>query len=143
MNSNKFFNPQNMRRFRLFFTGVILGSIVMYFMVFKDKNYFSTPEQVIKEQLLKRKLIFTKHGQCRMECRGISEAEVKEVMKSGSVNYKKSEVHATPCKKYAVEGKTADGQNVRIVYGLCDTLTTVITAIDLGLEKDTCACGTE
>lgn len=131
---------KNVKRVSLFVFGALIGSLAMYFMVFKDKSYFKTPEQTIKDQLKSRAFVLTKHGACRMECRGITEQEIKQLFINGSVNYDKSEVHEKPCKKYALEGKTADGQNVRIICGLCDLETKIITAIDLGLEKDTCAC---
>jgi len=82
---------------------------------------------------------YTKHAKCRMECRKISDAEVKEIMQNGSINYRKSNVKAKPCPSYALEGRTSDDQRVRIVFGQCDEKTKVITVIDL--ETDwSCSC---
>jgi len=39
-----------------------------------------------------KKLIYTKHAECRMDCRYISEEEVNFIRKSGNVNYRKSDV---------------------------------------------------
>jgi hypothetical protein len=75
-----------------------------------------------------------------MKCRNISEAEIKDVLKTGKINYDKSNVRDKPCGTYAVEGKTADGQNVRIVIADCDTISKVVTAIDLSSEKVACDC---
>jgi len=120
--------------------GVLLGSVLMYFYVFKDRDIYKSPQQVITEKLEKGKFEYTKHGACRMDCRGISEAEIKDILKNGDINYKKSDVHGKPCPSYAYEGRTNDGQEVRIVFGSCDSITKLITAIDLKVEKDTCDC---
>jgi hypothetical protein len=74
-----------------------------------------------------------------MDCRKISDAEVKEIMKDGTINYNKSNVKAKPCPSYAVEGLTSDGQRVRIVFGQCDEKSKVITVIDLETNWS-CSC---
>jgi hypothetical protein len=85
-------------------------------------------------------LEYTKHARCRMDCRKISEAEVKEIMLTGNINYRKSNVKASPCPVYAVEGiTTTDDQRVRIVFAQCDRKTKVVTCIDLENEFN-CAC---
>ena len=82
---------------------------------------------------------YTAHGKCRMQCRKISQAEVKEIMQRGKINYNKSDVKAKPCPEYALEGTTSDNQRVRIVFAQCDTKSKVITVIDLNKEW-TCDC---
>lgn len=84
-------------------------------------------------------LEYTRHARCRMECRRITESEVEGIMATGTINYGKSDVKAKPCPEYAVEGNTADGQRVRMVFAQCDNKTKVVTVIDLGHDW-TCAC---
>lgn len=74
---------------------------------------------------------YTQHAKCRMNCRHITQTEVEEIMRYGSINYNKSDVNARPCPEYALEGETSDGQKVRIVYAQCDYKTKVVTTIDL------------
>lgn len=89
------------------------------------------------------KLVYTKHARCRMACRDISETEIEYIVVNGIVNEEKSKEandEATGhCPTYALEGNTKDGQHVRIVYGACDKITKVITAIDLGAAHE-CDC---
>ena len=89
------------------------------------------------------KIIYTKHARCRMDCREITEAEVEYVLAEGTINETKSEEENEEaeghCPTYALEGNTKDGQHVRIVFGACDKITKVITAIDLGKEH-ACNC---
>jgi hypothetical protein len=82
---------------------------------------------------------YTQHAKCRMQCRKISQAEVEQIMKEGTVNYRKSDVDDKPCPTYALEGTTQDDQRVRIVFAQCDQKTKVVTCIDLGTDWE-CHC---
>lgn len=81
-----------------------------------------------------RSLIYSKHARCRMDCRRISEAEVMEILKEGRINYQKSDMRAQPDAKYAVEGLTQDGQQVRIIFANSARGIVVVTVIDLEKE---------
>ena len=131
-------NADLYRRLRLYGFGFLLGILVVS-MVYKGRGC-QLPGSAKLEELSFQKLEYTKHGACRMQCRGITEQEIKQVLQAGKINYDKSNVRDKPCGTYAVEGNTADGQHVRIVIADCDTISNVVTAIDLSLENDTCMC---
>lgn len=98
-------------------------------------------EDALHKRLGNKKLIYTKHARCRMDCRNISEAEVKYVLKMGKVNAAKSDVSNAPCPKYAFESETASKEKVRIIFADCPDATKVITAIDLKNDNDSnCHC---
>jgi hypothetical protein len=82
---------------------------------------------------------YTRHAQCRMECRKISQAEVEQIMREGKINYKKSDLQDRPCPTYALEGVTKDDQRVRIVFAQCDQKSKVVTCIDLDTDWE-CHC---
>ncbi|OQP45016.1 hypothetical protein A4H97_33170 [Niastella yeongjuensis] len=84
-------------------------------------------------------LIYTKHARCRMGCRNIDEAEVEEILEKGRINYRKSEPAGRPDPKYALEGTTHDGQQVRIIFAPAKRGMVVITVIDLDHEWS-CDC---
>ncbi len=86
-----------------------------------------------------RKPYYTKHAICRMECRSIDETEVLEILREGTINYNKSDLSASPCPSYAVEGMTHDRQKVRVVVADCSSQPGIITVIDLGKDDD-CQC---
>lgn len=85
------------------------------------------------------KLIYTKHARCRMDCRHIDEAEVEEILANGRINYRKSEPAGRPDPKYALEGNTRDGQQVRIIFAPAKRGMVVITVIDLDTDWS-CNC---
>lgn len=86
-----------------------------------------------------RPMVYTKHAKCRMECRQISEAEVEEILAQGTINYDKTDVHSKPDPKYALEGRTRDNQQVRIIFAPSTKGMVVITCIDLETEWS-CNC---
>jgi hypothetical protein len=131
-------NADLYRRLRFYGFGFLLGCLMVSFL-FKGKGC-QMPGSAKLEELSYQQLELTKHGECRMKCRNITEAEIKALLKSGKINYDKSEVRAKPCGTYAVEGKTTDGQEVRIVIADCDTISKVVTAIDLKNDIENCDC---
>ena len=74
-----------------------------------------------------------------MQCRHITQAEVELIMRDGNINYNKSDLQNARCPRYAVEGKTGDKQDVRIVFAQCNEKTEVVTVIDLDTEWQ-CHC---
>lgn len=83
---------------------------------------------------------YSKHAKCRMDCRKVSEAEVVDILKNGTINYKKSDLKGADCnKRYAVEGISKDQQKLRIIFAPCNTEITVVTCIDLGKDWE-CSC---
>ncbi|NCG20640.1 MAG: DUF4258 domain-containing protein [Rhodobacterales bacterium] len=75
------------------------------------------------------------HGKCRMECRKISEAEVEAIlMKDGRRDPSRSRTEEGKCPSHALEGKSLDGPEVRIVFAACDDVTLVVTTIDLDTD---------
>lgn len=83
---------------------------------------------------------YSKHARCRMDCRQITQSEIESVLKTGTINYYKSELDADACKqKYALEGYGDDRQHIRVIFASCQDKITVVTCIDL--EEDwECAC---
>ena len=84
-------------------------------------------------------LVYTKHGRCRMDCRQISQNDINDIMRTGEINYAKTDVNDMPCPTYAVQGYSNDGQHLRVIFAQCKTKTKVVTCYDL--EKDfECNC---
>lgn len=84
---------------------------------------------------------FTKHARCRMECRRITQKEVKEIVRKADVNYRKSELDAAQGPKYALEGYTAkDRQHIRIIVAPKQKHLSIVTVIDLDKEWECPSC---
>ncbi|MEZ5023604.1 MAG: DUF4258 domain-containing protein [Chitinophagales bacterium] len=119
---------------------ILLGIVIYrYSNLFTPSNDNKEFEITVLDELRSKRLIYTKHAECRMDCRFISEEEIAEALRSGQINYQKSDLNDTPCPTYAVEDNTPDGQRVRIVFADCDDVVKVVTAIDLNGEYS-CHC---
>jgi hypothetical protein len=75
-------------------------------------------------------IIYTKHARCRMQCRHITEPEVKEILQTGKVNSRKIEEDERG-KTYPLEGKTAQDKMLRVVVAPKRKNIVVVTVIDL------------
>ena len=82
---------------------------------------------------------YTAHAKCRMQCRHISQQDVEDIMRSGEINYSKSDVNEAPCPVYAVQGYTRTNEHLRVIFGQCDYKTKVITCYNLD-EDFACHC---
>jgi hypothetical protein len=85
-------------------------------------------------------LFFTKHARCRMKCRHITQEEVKEILESGEINYRKSELDAPQGPKYAVEGYSHEKQHIRCIFAPNTQHLTVVTVIDLDEDWECPSC---
>ena len=91
------------------------------------------------EAMRQQPIGYTRHGECRMECRDISKDEVEAILqRDGKLNPERTRLDGE-CPSHALEGKTADGQEVRIVFAACRDETRVVTAIDL-VKEWPCDC---
>lgn len=83
-------------------------------------------------------IIYSKHARCRMDCRHIDEAEVKEILKNGEVNERKIEEDSRG-KTYPLEG-VSEGHHLRIVFApKGNNAVEVVTCIDLDNDFE-CDC---
>lgn len=74
-----------------------------------------------------------------MNCRDITETEVKEVLEGGKINYKKCRLQKAHCEsRYAVEDEV-NNQYIRIIVAPCNEQLTVVTCIDMEHEWN-CDC---
>ena len=138
----------------VFFIGILILGIAV--MLFRNCRTGDTPEKghpgkkeesgtTKSSRGLDREpaaMNYSKHAKCRMDCRHISESEVKDILRNGTINYKKSDLKTAECsKKYAVEGFSKDRQHLRIIFAPCNAEVTVVTCIDLEKEWECGDCG--
>jgi len=84
-------------------------------------------------------LTYSKHALCRMDCRMITDPEVRAILATGTINEAKIQRNSKGL-TVPLEGKTADGQQVRIVFAQKEKEEmVVVTVIDLENEF-TCDC---
>lgn len=92
----------------------------------------------IQVQMARLPLELTRHGTCRMACRGVDLDEVRSVLADGTLIPERTRTDG-PCPSHAVEGRGTDGHRLRVVYAACADETRVVTAIDLDADPP-CDC---
>ena len=130
------------QRIRLYLYGFIIGAVLVYFLLFKGKDRtFWLPGNRVKEQVDKSTFRFSEHAKCILECKNITEEEVREVLKNGDVNFSESDTHGVPCPSYAIEG-TSHNKKLRVLLTVFerDSTAEITTAINLESGKDSCKC---
>ncbi len=78
-------------------------------------------------------LSFSHHARCRMDCRHISEEEIKNILQHGHINREKTEI-SNKGTSYAMEGEGDNKERLRIVYSPHEDKTVIVTVIDLDHE---------
>lgn len=78
-------------------------------------------------------LTYSKHAKCRMDCRHISEEEIKSILQNGKINSAKTQV-SDKGTSYAVEGDGDHNEHLRVVYSPHENKTVIVTVIDLDHE---------
>ncbi|HEY1021617.1 MAG TPA: DUF4258 domain-containing protein [Flavisolibacter sp.] len=82
-------------------------------------------------------LQFSSLALCQMACRGIRKTEIEEIMKKGVINFNRSDRRRSPCPSFALQGLTASGKSLAIVFAQCPLETTVMACYN---PKDTTRC---
>lgn len=84
-------------------------------------------------------LIYTRHAQCRMQCRHIDSVEINEIIEKGVINLNKSNKYDRPCPTFALQGFTHNGEDIRVIVAQCNTETRIITCYNLKQDFE-CHC---
>ena len=109
---------------------------VVAFALFRAKKQqddeFRLEQENIRDRLKSKPLSVTDHGACRMDCRFVSQSDVKNALAKGSLSKK----HSTfPERKFAFENG-----RVRAIFGENKDATTVVTVIDVDTDHPCGPC---
>ena len=107
---------------------------MIVFLVVKTFGWFNNENKGKESFRNTAHLILTKHVKCRMACRHITEEEIKEILKDGTVNYAKSGIGSKGDSTFALEGYSDENQHLRVVVAPETDSLVIITCIDLEHE---------
>ncbi|MEO8721239.1 MAG: DUF4258 domain-containing protein [Ginsengibacter sp.] len=108
--------------------------LVIVFLIIKGISFYNTENRSHESFRDYSHLILTKHVKCRMNCRQITEDEIKEVLQNGKINYSKSGIGSKGDSTFALEGFSHEKQHIRIVVAPENGSLILITCIDLDKE---------
>ena len=126
------------RKIKLYVFGVVLGGIISYFLLIRNRDLtYWTPERQVTGRLKMYALSYSDIAACRMRCNALDEKTLKSKLDSASVDFKNSSVDNKPCPIYSIY--TRDGINIKAL--LCDDSTAKILELRGDLFRDdTCKC---
>lgn len=125
------------KRLRLFFTGVIIGCIFLYFIIRQRKTeIFKTPQEIVFEKLDRSAIINSSLADCQIKCIGIDTSGIKEFFKEGDIDFSKSRVHDKPFPTYHIE-KKMNNDNLKMEIMYKDSISEILS---LTSEKAICPC---
>ncbi|RYZ19836.1 MAG: DUF4258 domain-containing protein [Chitinophagaceae bacterium] len=116
----------------------ILFLLLLVFGYFLKKRWHEPASREVLERH-PAAIYYTRHARCRMDCRRISEADIRTVIERGVVNLAKSDPRDRPCPTLAVQGETLRGESIRVIVAQCSGQTRVITCYNLHKEFE-CHC---
>jgi hypothetical protein len=125
------------RRLRLFLIGVVLGSVIMYFYVLKDKNIYKSPKEVIKEKLLHFPMQLSTKAACQIACNNLDTSALRKVWLNAEIDLGKSIVDEKPCPLYHIVLAEAIGETKIIECTVCDDFVVIQEIKD---TKAACNC---
>jgi hypothetical protein len=125
------------RRLRLFLFGVVLGSVLMYFWVLKDKNIYKMPKGVIREKLAKMPLKMTTKASCQLACMQIDTASLRKAWKEAGIDFGLSKTNNKPCPRYYISFDPAFKNIKALNCTICEDFAVLENVIE---PVDSCAC---
>lgn len=123
-------NSSFWKRLRFFATGLVLGSIMVYF-IFGERACSWLPGNRIKEDVIDRVIVFPESEIDALEVMGVTENTIYDLIVNGKINFKESirEPNVYP-KSYVLEQKT-DSVFKRVQFSLYeDSYITVVHALE-------------
>jgi hypothetical protein len=133
-----------MKNLKLVLGAIILAALVFFFKQNLSDNFQSPSTNTDVLSGFKdpaAQYHFTRHAKCRMECRHISQEEVREIVQMAEVNYQKSDLDDSRGAKYALEGYTTkERQHVRVIVAPDNNSLAIVTVIDLDENWECPSC---
>ena len=128
-----------LRRFKLFFIGMFLGTLAVILFFGDRLELFSSwmPNDRVLLRLRQTELKMTEHAKCLMDCFQIERKHIDKIMNEGNVDFKESKTQEDPL-IYLVRHKGKDFGDYSLTFAARDSTSTIISAerIDLKIECD-------
>ncbi len=127
------------KRLGFFSIGLVLGSLVVYFMVSKRTdiscNYF--PNARVLKDLRTKPLVFSDLAACQKACLALDSNDVKMLFAAGAVIFSESQPRKKPCGEYKLIVRLPDE---REIVGLAQNCDSTVTLLSLAHEGTACEC---
>lgn len=108
------------KRLRMYFVGVGLGLIAVYFF-FGDRDLDNwTPQSRVLNGIDSAEVTISKRALCQMNCLEISEVDVLSIKANAEVDFAESEPQQEPCPLYRLKSHWKE-RDYQLFYTLCES----------------------
>lgn len=109
------------RRLMLYLLGVLLGSVLSYFLLFQGRQFPAFwPAGVVKERLERSRYSPQPSSDSLMQCLGLDTAAFKSDLPGSEVMFRRSLPRREPCPVYALRHPKVSG--CLLMVELCDSV---------------------
>ena len=126
------------KRLFIYLIGFFLGCVIVYFLLFKDKNRSFFPSAIVLDTLRAKEIIIEKKAGCILSCYQITHDKIKGLLGDGDVIFSESNPRETP-KKYVVEIETPGGKEMKLTFELTSETAKIISVKAHGVSQE-CMC---
>lgn len=127
------------KRLKLYLAGFLIGTFIVYFFVYKDRNIYKTPEEIILERAAGNPTAYATRPVCLLTCVHAGDSIADSLWTGASVSYKESEVRKKPNPVYKIYFKK-NAMGLEWARLEQDPMRNKVLDIGLSGGKDTCAC---
>lgn len=126
------------QRFSRYFIGIVIGLILVFVFFGKRSCNDWMPNKRVLLRLSETDMIISKNARCKMDCYGFQDEDLLHLLRTGDVNFRKSDPRSYPL-LYYVEAERADnGVDYAMEFEARDSTTTLL---NIYLEEvHTCDC---
>lgn len=105
-----------LRRLQTYLFGVLLGCVIVYFTLIKDKDRDLLgwiPANRVKTDILDKQILYSTRAQCELECLNLSDSVVSQIVETGALKIKERNPDAL---FYLYEFKLGQNTDTLAVY---------------------------
>lgn len=113
------------QRFAFYSFGLLVGSIIVYFIWSKKNVQFDyLPSARVLKELRTDTQLFSKEATESMVTIGLDSMDIAQILEFGEVDFGDSKPRQKPCKQYAIDGNPKN-LNIRLIVKKCDSIMTI------------------
>jgi hypothetical protein len=129
------------RRIALFIFGVLMGSLMVWGMFFRNRTFPAwTPKGRILEALREHAVRISPKARCLLECNSIPHEDIVTLLSGAEVLLDESSIHDVDTPEYVLSGKGKSGRLYKMKFRSEYMNTYLITLIPTPDARKTCDC---
>ncbi|PCI09844.1 MAG: hypothetical protein COB73_04525 [Flavobacteriaceae bacterium] len=114
-----------LKRFLFFGTGLLIGSVFVYFIwEKKDVHFDYGPNARVLKNIRTDVQFFSDDAKESMITIGLDSVDIAMILQDGDVDFGESSPRAEPCKTYVINGNPKE-KNITLIVKKCDTISTI------------------